>query len=106
MNVRFLQFHSHGSLFFRKGEVVKLGRQLAKRLVKQGIAVPTEKGAAQELMAAKKQVENAKQVIEEYPESAKDIIKRLRSETNENVIRYFTDDPRTTVSNAAKQRLK
>lgn len=104
--VVFTSKHTQGSKTFSQGETAKLSNSLAQRLIKEGKCFRSDVPGAEEKIQEQKQKAKVQEKIEGFPVLAKQLVPRLKMESDPKVLEYFLNDTRKSVQDAAEERLR
>lgn len=106
MNVTFLKDHQMGSNSFIKDQTAVIITSLAEQLVKDGVCEENNSVTLREKIVEATSESAKDDILDGLPDHAEDIVDNIPSISNKKVLEELATDDRSTVSKAAKKRLK
>jgi len=106
MKVTFLKSHKMGSNSFKKDQKAVIITSLAEELIKKGVCEENNSVTLRDEIIEETGKKVAQEIIDNLPDHATDIVKVIPSIVNKQALEHLVTDDRSTVSEAAQERLK
>lgn len=106
MKVIFFKAHKMGSNSFKKGNRSLIITSIGEQLIEKGICEENNSVTLRDKIIEGQGEEIGEAILEELPDHADDIVDTIPSLSNKYALEHLVTDDRTTVSKAAKKRLK